>query len=111
MRLPVVSRRHLGGLVRLDRDGVRRGVGGVESSRHVEAVAALAAPGLGVVLGGDEDAGGDGHVHGGARAAAAALGRAPRRVRPWPSRQQPTPQPDVVVTTTFLHAHTQHQLI
>lgn len=83
----------------------------MESSRHVEAVAALAAPGLGVVLGGDEDAGGDGHVHGGARAAAAALGRAPRRVRPWPSRQQPTPQPDVVVTTTFLHAHTQHQLI
>jgi hypothetical protein len=58
-------------------------------SRHVELVLALAAPRLRVVLGGDEHPRRHGDVHRVAGAAAAALGRAPRRVRPRPTRQKP----------------------
>jgi len=60
-------------------------------SRHVEPVAALAPPRLRVVLGGHRHARRHGHVHRVARAAVAALGRAPRRVGPRPLRQQPPP--------------------
>ena len=62
-------------------------------SRHVEPVAALAPPRLRVVLGGHRHARRHGHVHRVARAAVAALGRAPRRVGPRPLRQQPPPPP------------------
>lgn len=60
-------------------------------SWHVEPVAALAPPRLRVVLGGDRDAGRHGDVHRVARDAGAALGRAPRRVRPRALRQQLPP--------------------
>uniref|UniRef100_A0A0A9EXC6 Uncharacterized protein n=1 Tax=Arundo donax TaxID=35708 RepID=A0A0A9EXC6_ARUDO len=58
-------------------------------SRHVELVPALAPPRLRVVLRGDQHARRHGDVHRVAGAAAAALGRAPRRVRPRTTRQQP----------------------
>uniref|UniRef100_A0A0A8YH87 Uncharacterized protein n=1 Tax=Arundo donax TaxID=35708 RepID=A0A0A8YH87_ARUDO len=63
------------------------------ASRHIEPVAALAPPRLRVVLRGQRHARRHGHVHRVARAALAALGRAPRRVRPRPLRQQPPPLP------------------
>jgi hypothetical protein len=58
-------------------------------SRHVELVPALAPPRLRVVLGGDEHPRRHGDLHGVAGAAAAALARAPRRVRPGATRKQP----------------------
>lgn len=60
------------------------GEGGGWRSWHVELAAALAAPGLRVVLGDHRGARRDRHVNGLAWDAVAALGRAPRRARPRP---------------------------